>query len=65
MDFDDLEKERQKKLLIQQKVLEAKRMRDQMMNEAHQKKLAENKANWADEVQRSDKLRAEQIEYFQ
>jgi hypothetical protein len=59
VDFDDLEKERQKKLLIQQKVLEAKRMRDQMMNEAHQKKLAENKANWADEVQRSDKLRAE------
>ena len=34
-------------------------MRDQMMNEAHQKKLVENKANWADEVQRSDKLRAE------
>lgn len=59
VDSDDLEKERQKKLLIQQKVIEAKRMRDQMLDEANKKRMAEKKANWAQEQDRSQKLEAE------
>lgn len=34
-------------------------MRDQMLNEANQKKKAEEKANWALEQERSLKLQAE------
>ena len=34
-------------------------MRDQMLNEANKRKMAEEKANWAKEQERSQKLQAE------
>lgn len=34
-------------------------MRDQMLNEANKRKMAEEKANWAQEQERSQKLQAE------
>lgn len=40
-------------------MIEAKHMRDQMLNDANQKKVTEEKASWALEVERSQKLKAD------